>query len=98
MRGVGGFEMRPEHPTLSPRLTSIPTSVGLPIAQLEPLPAEFTTTTWVVLVGQPSVHVRQTTPEVIAISHWLGRVFRPHLEAADSAHRLLTVCSGTLLA
>jgi hypothetical protein len=37
-------------------VTSITTSVGLPIAQLEPLPAAFATTTWVVLVGQPSVH------------------------------------------
>ena len=63
-------------------VTSIPTSVGLPIAQLEPLPAAFATTTWVVLVGQPSVHVRRTTPEVTAISHWLGRVLRPHLEAS----------------
>src|SRR6186713_2072251 len=48
---------------------SVPTSVGLPIA-LEPLPDAFATTTWVVLVGQPSVHVRRATPEVIAISHW----------------------------
>lgn len=79
-------------------VTSIPTSVGLPIAPLEPLPAAFATTTWVVLVGQPSVHVRQTTPEVTAISHWLSRVLRPHLEATSSPHRLLTVCSGTLLA
>src|SRR5215470_3110105 len=46
-----------------------PTSVGLPIA-LEPLPDTFATTTWVVLVGQPTVHVMRTTPDVIAISHW----------------------------
>ena len=62
------------------------------------MPAAFATTTWVVLVGQPSVHVRRTTPEVIAISQWLGRVLRPHLEAINCAHRLLAVCSGTLLA
>lgn len=76
----------------------IPTSVGLPIASLESLPEEFHRTTWIVLVGQPTVHVRRTTPEVTAISHWLSRVVRPQLEAADSAHRLLTICSGTLLA
>jgi hypothetical protein len=51
---------------------------------LEPLPDAFATTTWVVLVGQPSVHVRRATPEVIAISHWLSRVMRPRLAAADS--------------
>lgn len=77
---------------------SIPTSVGLPIASLESLPDAFDTTTWVVLVGQPLVHVRRMTPEVIAISHWLNRVLRPHLAAAESSHRLLTICSGTLLA
>lgn len=87
------FRLRFAGPT-----ASIPTSVGLPISQLEPLPAAFATATWVVLVGQPTVHVLRTTPEVVAIAHWLGRVLRPQLESADSAHRLLTVCSGTLLA
>src|SRR6187401_791967 len=45
---------------------SAPTSVGLPIV-LEPLPDTFATTTWVVIVGQPTVHVQRTTPDVIAI-------------------------------
>ena len=76
---------------------TVATSVGLPIA-LEPLPEVFETTTWVVLVGQPTVHVRRTTPEVIAISHWLSKVMRPRLAAADAQDRLLTICSGTLLA
>src|SRR3954469_21751682 len=76
---------------------SAPTSVGLPIA-LEPLPDTFATATWVVIVGQPSVHVLRATPEVLAISHWLSRVLRPRLAAADSADRLLTICSGSLLA
>lgn len=76
---------------------SAPTSVGLPIA-LEPLPDTFATTTWVVIVGQPSVHVLRATPEVLAISHWLSRVVRPRLAAADAADRLLTICSGSLLA
>jgi transcriptional regulator GlxA family with amidase domain len=74
-----------------------PTSVGLPIA-LEPLPDTFETTTWVVIVGQPTVHVLRTTPDVVTISHWLSRVMRPRLARADSADRLLTICSGTLLA
>ena len=76
---------------------SAPTSVGLPIA-LESLPNTFATTTWVVVVGQPTVHVQRTTPDMIAILHWLSRVMRPRLAAADSADRLLTICSGTLLA
>ena len=76
---------------------SAPTSVGLPIT-LEPLPDTFATKTWVVVVGQPTVHVLRTTPDVIAITHWLNRVMRPRLAAADSADRLLTICSGTLLA
>src|SRR6185295_4752254 len=76
---------------------SAPTSVGLPIT-LEPLPDTFATKTWVVVVGQPTVHVLRTTPDVIAITHWLSRVMRPRLAAADSADRLLTICSGTLLA
>jgi transcriptional regulator GlxA family with amidase domain len=76
---------------------AVATSVGLPIV-LEPLPDTFATTSWVVLVGQPTVHVRRTTPEVIAISHWLSRVMRPRLAAVGSPDRLLTICSGTLLA
>jgi transcriptional regulator GlxA family with amidase domain len=77
---------------------TIPTSVGLPIASLEALPGSLDTTTWVVLVGQPTVHVRRTTPEVLAISQWLNRVLSPALEGAESSHRLLTICSGTVLA
>src|SRR6185503_19955804 len=76
---------------------SAPTSVGLPIT-LEPLPDTFAAKRWVVVVGQPTVHVLRTTPDVIAITHWLNRVMRPRLAAADSADRLLTICSGTLLA
>ena len=76
---------------------SAPTSVGLPIT-LEPLPDTLAAKTWVVVVGQPTVHVLRTTPDVIAITHWLNRVMRPRLAAADSADRLLTICSGTLLA
>lgn len=85
------FRLRFAGPT-----SSVATSVGLPI-QLEPLPDAFETATWVVLVGQPTVHVRRTTPEVVAISHWLSKMMRPRL-ASGSADRLLTICSGTLLA
>jgi transcriptional regulator GlxA family with amidase domain len=76
----------------------VPTSVGLPIAQLEPLPKSLSQPTWVVVVGQPLAHVRQNTPEGNEIAHWLGRVMRGPLERADSQHKLVTVCSGSLLA
>jgi transcriptional regulator GlxA family with amidase domain len=76
----------------------VPTSVGLSIAQLEPLPDALTTTTWIVLVGQPIVHVRRTTPEIIETTRWLNRIVRPALNEPGSSHRLLTICSGTLLA
>jgi transcriptional regulator GlxA family with amidase domain len=75
-----------------------PTSVGLSITGLEPLPARLRTPTWVVLVGQPSAHVGNVTPAITAIAQWLNRTLRKALQHADTPHRLLTICSGTLLA
>jgi transcriptional regulator GlxA family with amidase domain len=75
-----------------------PTSVGLSIAGLEPLPQRLRTPTWVVLVGQPSAHVSNVTPAITAIAQWLNRTMRKALQDADTPHRLLTICSGTLLA
>src|SRR5262249_6197556 len=49
-------------------------SVGLPLAELEPLPRTLSATTWVVVVGQPSVHAGQLSPAVHTIAQWLGRV------------------------
>src|SRR5512137_2082588 len=40
------------------------TSVGLSIAGLEPLPQKLDTTTWVVVVGQPTEHLGHVTPAV----------------------------------
>lgn len=74
------------------------TSVGLALADLEPLPARLDSPTWVVLVGQPNVHVNQVTPAITATAQWLSRTLHSHLLATDSAHRLVTVCSGALLA
>jgi transcriptional regulator GlxA family with amidase domain len=74
------------------------TSVGLALADLEPLPARLDSPTWVVLVGQPNVHVNQVTPAITATAQWLSRTLHHHLQAADSPHRLVTVCSGALLA
>jgi len=74
------------------------TSVGLPLAELEQLPQTLNSPTWVVLVGQPSARVSEVTPAIVATSHWLGRTLREHLSMDGSPHRLITICSGTLLA
>ena len=79
-------------------VTTLPTSVGLAIAALEPLPARLRTPTWVVVVGQPTVHTRTATPELAATAQWLNEQLGDALRDADTPHRLLTICSGTLLA
>jgi transcriptional regulator GlxA family with amidase domain len=79
-----------------------PTSVGLAIAGLEPLPPSLPLTpktpTWVVLVGQPGAHASKVSPAITATAQWLNATLHEHLLAADTPHRLLTICSGTLLA
>ncbi|WP_294000382.1 helix-turn-helix domain-containing protein [Sphaerotilus sp.] len=78
-------------------------SVGLLLAGLEPLPAGFERPTWVVLLGRPG-----EAPEVVGrgavwldARHWLTQTVAPQLAPAGEpagALRLLTVCSGALLA
>lgn len=79
----------------TPKLSS---SVGLSLADLEPFPKALRSPTWVVLVGQPTVHVHEVAPGIHATAQWLRRALREHLDTADTAHRLITICSGTLLA
>ena len=74
------------------------TSVGLALADLEPLPQQLSVPTWVVVVGQPTVHTRQVTPVIAATAQWLNERLREPLRDADTPHRLITICSGTLLA
>jgi transcriptional regulator GlxA family with amidase domain len=74
------------------------TSVGLAVAGLEPLPLRLSSPTWVILVGQPSAHVSQVTPAIAATAQWLNRTLHEPLLASDTPHRLVTICSGTLLA
>jgi transcriptional regulator GlxA family with amidase domain len=40
----------------------------------------------------------QVTPALNAVAQWLRTVLRPSLQAPDTQHRLITICSGTLLA
>src|SRR4051812_9527382 len=74
------------------------TSVGLPLADLESLPQTLNSPTWVVLVGQPSARANEVTPSSAATAQWLSRTLRDQLDAKDTPHRLITICSGTLLA
>jgi transcriptional regulator GlxA family with amidase domain len=74
------------------------TSVGLSIAGLEPLPETFAVPTWMVVVGQPSEHLGEITPSVTMTAGWLDTVAGPALRERTEPHRLVTICSGTLLA
>ncbi|MBL0728354.1 GlxA family transcriptional regulator [Piscinibacter sp. HJYY11] len=74
------------------------TSVGLPLAQLEPLPTTLKQPTWLLLVGQSSDTLRTPDAASRATIAWLQRHMRPQLTAPDTPHRLLTVCAGTLMA
>jgi len=74
------------------------TSVGLPIAGLEPLPRELSSPTWVVVTGQPTEHLGTTTPAVMTAAHWLTACLGASLRDIATPHRLVTICCGTLLA
>jgi len=77
---------------------TLTTSVGLSIANLEPLLEALPETCWVVVVGQPSEHLGQVTPAVTETARWLQRRLGDALRGEGGAHRLVTICSGTLLA
>ncbi len=81
------------------------TSIGLQLANLEPLPDALPPGAWVVLPGRPGL--RETLPHLqrngwLGARHWLTRVVGPAMARATSpgqpSHRLLTICVGTLLA
>lgn len=74
------------------------TSVGLSIAGLEPLPQELSATTWVVVVGQPTEHLGTLTAAVAITVRWLSRQLGGQLHENSGSRRLVTICSGTLLA
>ena len=50
------------------------------------------------VVGQPAQNVRRKTAAIEDTEAWLDRVVRKHMAAKDTQHRLVTICSGTLLA
>lgn len=73
-------------------------SVGLAITGLEPLPSQLAPDAWVVVVGQPTEHLSGVTPAKTATAHWLRQQLAEALRRDSCAHRLVTICSGTLLA
>ncbi|MBK7613368.1 MAG: helix-turn-helix domain-containing protein [Burkholderiales bacterium] len=77
----------------------VTSSVGLHLAGLEPLPATLPCPSWVFLLGRPGEAaqvVRHQRPW-LAARQWLADVVAPAIEAEDTPHRLLSVCSGALL-
>jgi transcriptional regulator GlxA family with amidase domain len=74
------------------------TSVGLSIAGMEALPQELSPTTWVVVVGQPTEHLGDVTPATTVTARWLNRLLSDSLRENTGDRRLVTICSGTLLA
>ena len=77
---------------------TLQTSVGLTLGDLVPLPEELGAPTWVVVVGQPAAQLTRVTPEIAVTAKWLNDHLRGALLDADTPHRLVTICSGTLLA
>jgi transcriptional regulator GlxA family with amidase domain len=74
------------------------TSVGLSLAGLEPLPRGLGATTWVVVVGQPTEHLGNVTPATTTTARWLRAHLGAALKGTRADQRLVTICSGTLLA
>lgn len=72
-------------------------SVGAQIAHIEPLPLQLTAPTWVVLLGTPDEAIGKHETQVQHVARWLQRM-DVQLRAPGSAHRLVTICAGALLA
>lgn len=80
--------------------SGVRSSVGVMLSELAPLPPSLDSPSWVFLLGRPGeapAVVRGQRPW-LATRHWLNQVVRPALAAPHTGHRLLTVCSGALLA
>ena len=77
---------------------AVTTSIGLTIAGLEPLPSRLEAPTWVVVAGQMGTHCGEVTTATTSIAQWLNRTLHGPLTADKTQHRLLTICSGSLLA
>jgi transcriptional regulator GlxA family with amidase domain len=76
-------------------------SVGLALKDIEPLPTPLPARSWLVLLGQTSEGLKGSlsgrNPAWLATRAWLNTL-RPTLVQAHAAHKLITVCSGAVLA
>ena len=70
-----------------------PTSVGLSVTGVEPLPASLQDPTWLVLAGMPGDRFDAASPDARTAIAWLSR-----LRPGTHGLRLVTVCAGALLA
>ncbi len=76
-------------------------SVGLALTNIELLPAALPPRSWLVLLGQTSEGLQASlsgrNPAWLATRDWLTQR-RPALMRDDAQHKLITVCSGAVLA
>ncbi|MFM8898786.1 MAG: hypothetical protein ACKOF9_02405 [Burkholderiales bacterium] len=76
-------------------------SVGLALKDIEPLPTPLPPKCWLVLLGQTSEGLKASlsgrNPAWLSTRNWLKRQ-RPDLMHEDAQHKLITVCSGAVLA
>lgn len=70
-----------------------PTSVGVVLTGLAPLPATLPAPAWVVLVGLPGQRIEVDHDDARALLHWLRG-----LRLANERLELVTVCAGAVLA
>lgn len=70
-----------------------PTSVGLRVTGLEPLPTLGQEPSWVVLIGQPGDEVRLDDEPGRALMHWLQG-----LELRAGQQELVAICAGAVVA
>ena len=72
---------------------SAASSLGLPVAGIEPLPASLPPGAWLVLVGMPGDRFDPRPPETREAIAWLRS-----LAPLPAGARLVTICAGALLA
>jgi transcriptional regulator GlxA family with amidase domain len=70
-----------------------PTSVGVRVSGLEPLPARIPNPSWLLLVGMPGNSVDVSRPQARRTVEWLSG-----LQPGQDGLRLITICAGALLA
>jgi transcriptional regulator GlxA family with amidase domain len=87
-RQAARFELHFVGPHASPA-----SSVGIRLAQVEPLPAHLPARSWLVLVGMAGARIDLGQPGVAETVEWL-RGFAP----GQGGLRLVTICAGALLA